>query len=207
VNIKVNNQVMDMKKDELMEMSEKNAGYLFTSEVINQGISKTYLASFIRENEFEKVAHGIYASADIWPDELFVLQKMSPKIVYSCETAMYLNGLTDREYHKVQVTVPRGYNASHLRKRGIEVVKKPEDIYFLGQTQIESGFGNILTVYDKERCVCDAIINRLKMDIQSFQAVIKEYMGDSSKNLTLLVQYAEHMKIRDEIMKYVEVLT
>jgi hypothetical protein len=33
-----------MKKDELLEMSEKNAGYLFTSEVVEHGISKTYLA-------------------------------------------------------------------------------------------------------------------------------------------------------------------
>jgi hypothetical protein len=197
---------VNMKKNELMEMSEKNAGYLFTSEVVNRGISKTYLASFVKENGFEKVAHGIYASADVWPDELFILQKMSPKIVYSGETAMYLNNLTDREYRKVQVTVPRGYNASHLKKRDIEVVKEPEDIYFLGQTQMESGFGNILTVYDKERCVCDAIINRAKMDIQTFQTVVKEYMGDSSKNLTLLIQYAERMKIRDEVMKYVEVL-
>jgi hypothetical protein len=68
--------------------------------------------------------------------------------------------------------------------------------------ELESEFGNILTVYDKEWCVCDAIINRLEMNVQSFQVVIKGYVGDSSKNLTLLVQYAEHMKIGDEIMKW-----
>jgi hypothetical protein len=36
---------VNMKKNELMEMSEKNAGYLFTSEVVKRGISKTYLAT------------------------------------------------------------------------------------------------------------------------------------------------------------------
>jgi hypothetical protein len=195
-----------MKKDELMDLTEKNAGYLFTSEVVERGISKTYLAKFVKENEFEKVAHGIFVAADVWPDELFVLQKTSPKIVFSGETALYLNDLTDREYSKIQVTVPRGYNASHLRKRDIEVVKEPEDIYFLGQTQIESGFGNILTVYDRERCVCEAIISRNKMDIQTFQTAMKEYMGDPSRDLPVLIKYAERMNIRDEVMKYVEVL-
>jgi hypothetical protein len=195
-----------MKKDELMKMSEKNAGYLFTSEVVEHGISKTYLAKFVKENEFEKVAHGIFVAADVWPDKLFILQKTSPKIVYSGETAWYLNNLTDREYSKIQVTVPRGYNSSHLRKRGIEVVKAQEEIYSLGQTQIESGFGNIVTVYNMERCVCDVIIGRSKMDVQTFQTVIKEYMGNPAKNLPVLLKYAERMKIRDEVMKYVEVL-
>jgi predicted transcriptional regulator of viral defense system len=195
-----------MKKDELLEMSEKNAGYLFTSEVVEHGISKTYLAKFLKENEFERVAQGIFVAPDVWPDELYILQKTSPKVVFSGETALYLNNLTDREYSKIHVTVPRGYNSSHLRRRGIEVAKEREDIYTLGRTHMESGFGNILTVYDRERSVCEAIISRNKMDIQTFQTVMKEYMRDKSKNLTILIHYAECMNIRDEVMKYVEVM-
>ena len=43
-----------MKKDILMRLSEKNNGYLFTAEVLQNGISKTYLAKFVKENEYEK---------------------------------------------------------------------------------------------------------------------------------------------------------
>ena len=39
-----------------------------------------------------------------------------------------------------------------------------------------------------------------------FQIVMKEYMSDSGKRLQVLVRYAEKLKIRDEVMKYVEVL-
>jgi hypothetical protein len=196
-----------MKKKQLMEMAEKNNGYLFTSEVVQSGISRTYLAKFVKEYQFGKAAHGIFAAPDVWTDELFILQKTSPKVVFSGETALYLNNLTDREYGRIQVTVPAGYNASHLRKRGIKVVSVSEKIYCLGQIQIESGYGNIVTAYDRERCFCDSVINRKNMDVQVFQTVIKEYMGDSSRNLPLLVKYAECMKIRDEVMKYVEVMT
>lgn len=35
---------------------------------------------------------------------------------------------------------------------------------------------------------------------------MKEYMSDSGKRLQVLVRYAEKLKIRDEVMKYVEVL-
>ena len=45
------------------------------------------------------------------------MQKMNPKIIFSGETALYIHGLTDREYSRIEVTVPQGYNAVHLRKK------------------------------------------------------------------------------------------
>lgn len=195
-----------MKKDELQKMAEKNNGYLFTSEVTAQGISKTYLAEFVKEYGYERVSHGIYVAPDVWPDELYLLQKTNPKIVYSGETALYLHGLADREGDKLQVTVPQKYNAAHLRKRDIKVNSLRMDLYLIGQTTAETGYGNFIVVYDKERCICDAVRNRKKMDIQVFQTAMKEYMSDSDRQLQILLRYAQELGIRDEMMKYVEVL-
>lgn len=195
-----------MKKDILIELTEKNNGYLFTSDVVKAGISKTYLANFVKDNTYEKVAYGMYVSPDVWPDELYILQKANPLIVYAGETACYINDLMDREYTKIQVMVPSGYNAAHLRKKGIVVKSLRQDIYELGKTSVKSIQGNCIVVYDKERCVCDAILNRKSMDSQIFQTVIKEYMADECKRLSVLIQYAETMNLRDEVMKYVEVL-
>lgn len=116
-----------MKKDILRKLSDENNGYLFTAEVLSHKISKTYLSKFVKENGYERVAHGIYAAPDIWPDELYLLQKMNPKIIFSGETALYIHGLTDREYGRIEVTVPQGYNAVHLRKKKIQVrsLKEP----------------------------------------------------------------------------------
>ena len=44
------------------------------------------------------------------------------------------------------------------------------------------------------------------MDVQMFQTAMKEYMTDSNRRLQVLVRYAEKLGIRDEVMKYVEVL-
>ena len=91
-----------MKKDILKKLSDENNGYLFTAEVLSYKISKTYLSKFVKENAYERVAHGIYAAPDIWPDELYLLQKMNPKIIFSGETALYIHGLTDREYGRIE---------------------------------------------------------------------------------------------------------
>lgn len=195
-----------MKKDILKTLSDENHGYLYTAEVLRCGISKTYLAKFVKENEYERVAHGIYAAPDIWPDELFLLQKANPQIIFCGETALYIHGLTDREYSRIEVTVPQGYNAVHLRKKNIKVRSLKEIMYELGETTAESVYGNPIVVYDRERTVCDAVINRKKMDVQIFQTAIREYMSDPGRKLQILLQYAEKLKVRDEVMKYVEVL-
>ena len=89
--------------------------------------------------------------------------------------------------------------------RGIDVGAKQE-IYQLGITEIETNFGNKVRVYDKERCICDIIKNRNTVEVQQFQCALKTFMADKSKDMSKLMSYGAKLKIRDEIMKYVEVM-
>ena len=54
----------------LRKLIEKNNGYLLTSIAVEKGITKPYLAKYVKENKLEKVARGIYITDDVWPDEL-----------------------------------------------------------------------------------------------------------------------------------------
>ena len=187
---------------------EKYNGYLITSLVCSEDISKTYIAKYIKEHGMERVPRGVYIADDVWPDELFILQQRNGAIIYSGETALYLHGLTDREYSSVCVTVPQGYNASHLKDNDFNVSVKyaAPDLYKIGICEIASSSGNLVKVYDQERCICDLIRNRNKYEVQVFQTAIKEYMSSKDKKLSQLIVYADMMEIRDEVMKYVEVL-
>ena len=69
-----------------------------------------------------------------------------------------------------------------------------------------SSSGNTVRVYDRERCICDLILERNRVEVQNFQTAIKEYMSRKDKKLSRLIEYAEKLGIRDEVMKYVEVL-
>lgn len=194
------------KYEKLQSLLNENDGYLFTSQVVEAEISKTYLAKFVKENNLEKVAHGVYVEPDIWPDELYILQLRNPKIVYSGETALYLHLLIDREDSEICVTVPAGHNSSRLRERGVHVHQEREEIFGLGVIEVETGFGHKVRTYNQERCICDLIMNRGKIEVQHFQTALKGYMNWKEKDLSRLILYAEMLKIRDEVMKYVEVL-
>lgn len=194
------------KYDQMRRLLQENNGYLFTAQVEKAGVSRTYLAKFVRENQLEKVAKGIYISQDTWEDELYILQICYPKIIYSGETALYLHGMIDREYTDICITVPPRFNQTRLRNRGVLVHQEKLAVYQLGMVEVETNYGNVVRTYDKERCICDMVKNRGNMEVQQFQTAMKTFMRDKAKNMSKLMQYGEQLKIRDEMMKYVEVM-
>jgi len=172
-----------MSTSDILELLiEKDNGYLITSKAVESGVSKPSVSKYVREHDMEKVAHGIYILDNVWLDELFVLQQRNKNIIYSGETALYLHGLIDREYSHICFTVPTG------------------------TCEIPSSSGNLVKVYDKERCICDLIKDRKKYEIQLYQTAIKEYMSSKEKNLSRLIEYAVKLGVRDEVMMYVEVM-
>ena len=190
----------------MQSLADKNNGYLFTADVQKNGISRTYLAEFVSENNFERVSNGVYISPDTWIDELFILQHRYPKVVFANETALYLQGLSDREYQNVCVAVPPRFSSTALREEGVFIWQEKKEIYSLGIVELKTNFGNTVRVYDKEKCICDIVKRRSKIDIVLFSDAIKAYMHSRLKDLSKLAEYSEKMEIKDEIMKYIEVM-
>lgn len=196
-----------MTKTALLEqLIEENHGYLLTSLAEKSRISRTSVMKYVREHDMEKVAQGIYITDDVWPDELYILQIRNPSVIYSGETALYLHGLIDREYTEICITVPNGYNATRLKAANVQAKYVPKEIHDMGACSVLSSSGNMVRAYNKERCICELIKDRKKYEVQNFQTAVKDYMAGKEKNLSRLMEYAEKLRIRDEVMKYVEVL-
>ena len=95
----------------------------------------------------------------------------------------------------------------HISKtKNKEVRYANPEILDMGICEIPSSSGNLVKVYEKERCICDLIKDRKKYEIQLYQTAIKEYMSSKEKNLSRLIEYAVKLGVRDEVMMYVEVM-
>lgn len=88
----------------------------------------------------------------------------------------------------------------------VQIRYASKETYELGVCEVASSSGNRVRVYDKERSICNLIMDRNKVEVQNFQNVIKEYMSLKDKKIFRLIEYAEKLGIRDEVMKYIEVL-
>lgn len=196
-----------MGKYELLDrLIEEGNGYLRTADVIEKGISKTTLAKYVQDNSLERVAHGVYASDNAWPDDYYLLHLRNSKIVFSHESALFLHNLIDREPYVTTVTVPQNYNGVHIIKQGVHVIHVKPEWYTIGITKVTTGFGNEVLTYDRERSICDIIRARKETEIQTYQTALKEYMNSRGKNLGNLISYARELGIEAEVRTYTEVM-
>ena len=112
----------------------------------------------------------------------------------------------EREPKYTSVTVKAGYNATHLRNKGIRIYQIKADVAELGAIDVQTSLGNTVRAYDMERTICDILRHKSSMDMQIFQYAMKEYMASNQKNLNHLMVYAKKFQIDDAMRIYTEVM-
>ena len=66
----------------LDKLLEEQNGYIRLVDAQNEGVSKHTVLDYVRKNEMEKLAPGVYISSDAWEDRLYLLQLRNRKIVF-----------------------------------------------------------------------------------------------------------------------------
>ena len=195
----------DQSNIEIIESIMKmNNGYVTSKELSNLGIHRMYLNIMKEKGMIEKVGNGIYIDSSKIEDSYFVFGLELPNIIYSHMTALYFHGLSIKAPNdKYDITVRKTYNSKHLKKH--EVFYVSDDIYELGLTEVKTPMGNSVRVYDVERCICDIIRSKNRMDSEHVKYSIKEYIKRKDKDLVKLSKYAKEMGIKEEVMNYIEV--
>src|SRR5699024_8642067 len=181
-------------------------GIVMTKAVEDKGILRHYLTVFTREGKFERAAHGADATADAFVDDLYILQMKGSTVVFFHEASLFSHDLTDRDPFEWSVTVLHGYNGTKLREEGISVYSVKKPLHLMGITEVETVFGRKVTVYNKERTICDIIRNRNNMDIAILNEGIKRYLGSKDKNISLLLSYAKELRVQKIARRYMEIL-
>lgn len=190
----------------LDQMVEDGNGYIRLVDAQNNGVSKYAVLEYVRQKEMDRVAPGVYMTEDAWEDRLYLLQLRNRNIVFSHETALYIHSLSDREPFAPAITVKRGYNAKHLKDAGATIHTVREEWFSLGLTEAETFAGNKIRIYDKERCICDIVKRKNRMDIQIFQMAITSYFSDKDKDIHKLMTYAKTMRLEERVRQYTEIL-
>ncbi len=173
------------------------------------GYTRHNLSELTKSGQLERLRPGLYQLKGKVIDDFVLISSNSNRIIFSHQTALYLHDISDRTPNVFHISVPQGYNASHIKNRykDLQVHYVKKDLYEIGKTEIKSPQGNFIPVYDIERTICDIIIDREKIDKQIFTDAIKRYFKSPNKNLRRIIKYSRLFKIEDEIRKYMEVLS
>ena len=195
-----------MSKKKLEELIKKKNGYITTQDAVYEGIHREYLTMLVEEEKLIRTSPGVYQSIDAWEDKLYAYQQKKKHMIYSHDTALFLHGLSDRDPIQYSVTLPTGYNTSQIKQIDLITYTIKPSLFQLGKMTMKSPFGNDITVYDKERTICDIIRSRSRIDQQILNDGLKRYVKDKSKNLNNLLEYAKKMGIDNVLRNYLEIL-
>ena len=186
----------------IQKLMEINNGYITTKELENLDISRNYLSLMTKKNLIEKVAKGIYIDSNKIEDIYYVFSVSTPKIIYSHMTALYFHNLSikapDRSF---DITVTKKYNNPKLKKHNVFYVD--DKLYNIGLTEVKTPQGNNVKAYDVERCICDIIRSKKRMDMEHVKYAVKEYLKRNDSDLIKLSKYADMFGIKEEVMNFV----
>lgn len=179
-----------------------NGGYVTSKILTDLGIHRWYLKIMLERGMIEKITTGVYGDKNIIADEFFVLQLRYPKIVYSEFTALYFYGLTEVHPSVYDVTVPGKYHVEYLNQK-CHVYNCPRDKYDIGLTKCQTFLGNLITIYDRERCICDIIRFKKRLDLEQIKKSVKMYINSKEKNLNKLREYSKIFNVYEEVMEFI----
>lgn len=200
--IKYPNEQAKIFIDTIKQIMNTNNGMISTRMIEPLNINRQYLSIMENNNDIEKVSRGIYLSPSVFEDSYFSFQQKYKKAIFSHMNALYFYGMTEEFPYNYTVTVPQRYHANTVNEK-CNVFYVSDDIYEMGAVDVLTPSGNKVRTYDKERCICDIIRSKGRMDPEQVKKSIKQYIQSKDKNIKKLSDYAKKMGISEKVMEVI----
>ena len=204
LSIKYPNEKSKIFTDTIKQIMNTNNGMLSTRMIEPLNISRQYLSIMENNNDIEKISRGIYLSPSAFEDSYFSFQQKYKKAIFSHMNALYFYGMTEEFPYNYTVTVPQNYHVDTVNEK-CNVFYVSDDIYEIGVTEVATPSGNKVRAYDKERCICDIIRSKGRMDLEQVKKSVKQYIQSKDKNVAKLSDYAKKMGISEKVMEMIGV--
>jgi len=184
----------------------KNNNVITTSQVLQLGFSKTLLTNYVHAGLLERRGPGIYTLPGKLHDDMHALMLRSSKIILSHDSALFLNGQSERTPFRHIVTIPSDSVLPASLKNSCTCFYIKPELHTLGMIVRKTTFGNTVRCYNMERTICDLLRSRSRCDEETVISSVKNYAASKSKNLNLLAEYAKSLRVDKTLKQYMEVL-
>ena len=191
---------------EILQQMKKNNNVITTSQVLQLGYSKALLTKYVKAGLLERSRHGVYSLPDAVNDDMYALMLRSSKIIFSHDTALFLNGLSERTPFRHTVTIPSDSALPASIKGECNCFYIKPELHRLGMIEKKTTFGNNVRCYNMERTICDFLRSRNRCDEETLISAVKNYAVFKDKNLSVLSDYAKRLRVEKALKHYLEVL-
>ena len=190
----------------LHEAVQGYGGIISAKQAQDLGISRQTLSNYVRSGKIERIASGIYMLPDTIEDDLYALSMHSKWIIFSHDTALFLNHLAERTPFSHSITIPSNASITKSIKQKCNCHYIKPELHLLGATVRKTTFGHEVPCYDAERTICDLIRSRSRFSVELITDAVKAYVSSGKKDLNRLSEYAEQFHVMNALKPYLEVL-
>jgi len=190
------------------EVITNKGGIAKSADFVAAGIRAVDVVNMCNTGYLDRVRHGYYKLAEHdTSSEEQLLATLIPKGIVCVESALFHYGYSDFAPRKWSIAIPRSMSRTKL---DVDVLAlqpyyvQPE-LYELGKTT-DNFDGVILSVYDRERTICDCFKYRSRLDNEIFNKALNAYANDKKKNLKNLSVYAKKLRVYKRVTELMEVL-
>ena len=123
IGIKVKRKVMQVAINyKILQIAKENHDTITTSQVTELGFSRALLSYYVKLGILERERQGVYILTDSIHDDMYTLMLRSKKIIFSHDTALFLNGLSERTPFTHSVTIPSNAKLSSVLQGNVRAI-------------------------------------------------------------------------------------
>jgi len=197
-----------MNKPKKLTLPFPNDKFIKAEKLRKKGFSYYMINRMVEEGILRKVNGTTYEHLKYQGDDhdfLYVSGYIDGGVVCLMSAAVY-HGLSSFRPYQVDVAIKQKQKVSILPNwPTIQLYYFSDNRYNLGVQTIKMDGGNV-RIYNEEKTVCDLLTYRNKYGIEDCLAVLKNYLKQPKRDLDKLLAYAEKLRVKTTLMRYLEVL-
>ncbi len=187
---------MESKKDTIED------GFIKTSDTDSKSYRKLLHAT--KGGKVTRLKRGVYATEDALANTIIDIEKIVPGGILCLYSAWNFYEMTTQVPSAFYIAIDRNRKVVVPDFPDIHLVYQNTKILSIGCTQAKIQNYDV-SIYNRERCVCDAIKYRNKIGTDVMAEVLSSYLKTSDRNIELLRTYADQLRVMSSLRRYLEI--
>ena len=191
-----------MNRKTVIDALQQQGGFITTGEVKSRG-EYEQLRRATEDGTLMRLRNGVYVEFSALANNMIDVERIIPHGVLCIYSAF--------AHYKLSTQVPSATCIAIEAKRKVRLPDFPPiDLYFWKKENLKFGIiskrisGYDVLISDMERTVCDAVKYRNKIGLDVCGEVIDNYLKKENRNISLLHEYAQKLRVEKILTIYLE---
>lgn len=191
-----------MNRSTVIDTLQQRGGFITTGEVKSRG-EYEQLRRATEDGTLMRLRNGVYVEMSALANNMIDVERIVPNGVLCLYSAF--------AHYDLSTQVPSATCIAIEAKRKVRLPEYPPiNLYFWKKANLEFGVikksisGYDVLITDMERTVCDAVKYRNKIGLDVCGEVIDSYLKKENRNISLLHEYAQKLRVKNILTTYLE---